>query len=145
MSPARAELIRGSFGKVEAKSVIAALLFYQRLFALDPTVRSLFQHDIEQQGAKLMQALKFAVAALDRPGELRPVLESLGRRHVYYGVEERHYESVGTALLDVLAHVLGPDFTPEVRAAWTEVYAFMAETMKRAAANAPLPPSATVP
>lgn len=137
MLPGQAQLIRESFAKIEPMAAIAGLMFYQRLFTLDPSLRSLFERDIEQQGVKLMQALRFAVAALDSPRELQPVLESLGRRHVYYGVEERHYDTVGTALIDALEHLLGPDFRPDVKQAWIEIYTFMADTMKRAAAEAP--------
>jgi len=133
MHPAQEQLIRESFAKVEPRAAIAALMFYQRLFTLDPSLRQLFQHDIEQQGVKLMQALRFVVATLDNPRELQPVLESLGRRHFYYGVEERHYDTVGIALLDALEHLLGPDFTPEVKEAWLEIYTHIADTMKEAA------------
>ncbi len=135
MHPARAQLIRESFARIEPRAAIAALMFYQRLFTLDPSLRKLFQHDIEPQGVKLMQALRFAVATLDNPRELQPVLESLGRRHFYYGVEERHYETVGAALMDALAYLLGPAFTPEVKEAWLEIYTHIADTMKGAAAN----------
>lgn len=137
MHPAQAQLIRESFAKIEPRAAIAALMFYQRLFALDPSLRALFQQDIEQQGVKLMQALKFAVAALDNPRELQPVLESLGRRHVYYGVEERHYDTVGVALMDALEYLLGSAFTPEVKEAWREIYTHIADTMKGAAAKVP--------
>ena len=133
MKPTQAQLIRESFACIEPRAAIAALMFYQRLFALDPSLRKLFQHDIEQQGVKLMQALRFAVATLDNPRQLRPALEALGRRHFYYGVEERHYETVGAALLDALEHLLGPAFTPEVKEAWVEVYTHIADTMKDAA------------
>jgi hemoglobin-like flavoprotein len=135
MNPSQAQLIRESFASIEPRAAIAALMFYQRLFALDPSLRKLFQHDIEQQGVKLMQALRFAVATLDNPRQLQPVLESLGRRHFYYGVEERHYDTVGIALLDSLEHLLGPAFTPEVKEAWLKIYTHIAETMKRAAAQ----------
>jgi hemoglobin-like flavoprotein len=137
MHPRQAQLIRESFAKIEPRAAIAALMFYQRLFTLDPSLRALFQRDIEQQGVKLMQALRFAVATLDSPRELQPVLESLGRRHVYYGVEERHYDTVGAALIDALEYLLGPAFTPEVREAWLAIYTYMADTMKRAAAKIP--------
>ncbi len=131
------QLIRESFARIEPKAALAALIFYQRLFALDPSLRPLFKHDIEEQGVKLMQALSFAVATIEQPRELQPVLESLGRRHVHYGVKESHYETVGHALIDTLAHLLGNHFTPEVKEAWVAVYTHMAETMKSAAAKAP--------
>lgn len=135
MHPRQAQLIRESFAKIEPRADIAALMFYQRLFTLDPSLRALFQRDIEQQGVKLMQALRFAVATLDSPRELEPVLESLGRRHVYYGVENRHYDIVGAALISALEYLLGPAFTAEVKEAWLAIYAYMADTMKHAAAK----------
>jgi hemoglobin-like flavoprotein len=138
MTPHQIQLIRETFALMEPRLAIAGLVFYQRLFALDPSLRSLFTHDINEQAVKLMQALKFAVAAVEQPRELQPVLESLGRRHVYYGVEERHYDSVGAALLGTLGVLLGPAFTPEVKGAWQAIYTLMADTMKRAAAKAPL-------
>jgi len=132
----RIQLVRESFGRVEPKGSIASLVFYQRLFTIDPSLRSLFRHDIEEQGVKLMQALKFAVATLEQPRELQSVLEALGRRHVYYGVKECHYDTVGTALLDALEDLLGPAFTPEVKEAWRAIYTLVAEAMKCAAAKA---------
>ena len=133
MKTSQSQLIRDSFAHVEPRAAIAALMFYQRLFELDPSLRKLFQHDIEQQGVKLMQALRYAVATLDDPRQLQPVLEALGRRHFYYGVEDHHYDTVGIALLDSLEQLLGPAFTPEVKEAWVKIYTHIAETMKRAA------------
>jgi hemoglobin-like flavoprotein len=115
---------------------VAALVFYQRLFELDPALRPLFRGDIEQQGAKLMQMLSAAVRLLDRPESLVPVLEDLGRRHVGYGVTDAHYETVGNALLWMFAATLGKHFTAEARNAWTNLYSVVAETMQRAANEA---------
>ena len=137
MTARQIQLIRETFAQVEPRAAIAGLVFYQRLFALNPSLQALFTHDINEQAVKLMQALKFAVATVEQPRELQPVLESLGRRHVYYGVEERHYESVGTALLGTLAVLLGPAFTAEVKEAWQAIYTHIADTMKRAAAKVP--------
>src|SRR6185503_5137913 len=121
MTQRQIQLIRETFAQIEPRLAIAGLVFYQRLFTLDPSLRRLFAHDINEQAVKLMQALKFAVAAVEQPRELQPVLESLGRRHVYYGVEERHYESVGAALMGTLGVLLGSAFTPEVKDAWQSI------------------------
>src|SRR5262245_38272299 len=133
MTSEQVRLVRQTFELIAPKAQVAGLLFYQRLFTLEPSLRVLFQNDIEHQGEKLMQALRFAVAAVERPTELQPILESLGRRHVYYGVKESHYDTVGEALLGALAYLLGPAFTPEVKQAWWAIYTLMADTMKRAA------------
>ena len=96
----------------------------------------MFRHNIEEQSKKLMTTLKMAVEGLDRPKELIPVVQALGRRHLQYGVKDEHYDLVGAALLWTLEHALGSDFTPKARNAWSQVYVWLATTMKDAAAHA---------
>jgi len=62
-----------------------------------------------------------------------PAVQNLGKGHVAYGVEDKHYDTVGGALLYTLEAGLGDDFTPDVKDAWTEVYTVLATTMKDAA------------
>lgn len=145
MTPFETDLVRQTFAQVEAKAGIAALTFYQQLFALDPSLRPLFRADIEEQGRKLMLALRYTVDTLESPQALEPVLESLGRRHVTYGVRDEHYDTVGTALLAMLERVLGAAFTPEAGVAWSKAYGHVAAVMKRAAAARPLAASSARP
>jgi len=133
MTPSEITLVKESFEKVRPIADQAATLFYGRLFELDPALRSLFHGDMVEQGRKLMASLALATATLDRPDQLLPVVRSLGVRHVSYGVREEHYATVGAALLWTLEKGLGADFTPAVRAAWTETYTLLAETMIAAA------------
>ncbi len=67
---------------------------------------------------------------------LVPVVQDLGRRHGDYGVQEKHYGSVGSALLWTLEQGLGAAFTPEVKSAWSETYALLAGVMQEASAKA---------
>ena len=135
MTSRQKELIRETFARVEPNASAVATDFYGELFRRDPAVRHLFQADIEEQGKKLMQALKFAIASLDQPHALIPALQAMGQRHVRYGVRTEHYATVGAALLRTLEKGLGKAFTPEVRTAWANVYSFIANTMKAAAAE----------
>ena len=127
-------IVRRTFALIEPRAEVMALVFYQRLFALDPSLRALFSTDIDEQGQKLVQMLGGAVALLDQPFALGPSLEALGRRHVGYGVEVRHYEIVGEALLGALEECLGSGFTREAMDAWAAFYAVVANAMKRGAA-----------
>ena len=78
----------------------AAGLFYDRLFAIDTSTRSMFTStNMIEQRKKLMQALAFVINGLDRTEQLLPTIQSLGRNHVRYGVTDKHYDSVGAALL----------------------------------------------
>ena len=128
--------IRESFQRVDRQAHIAALIFYRRLFSLDPSLRRLFQHDIEAQADKLMTMLRQAIDLLDQPARLDPLLRQLGHQHAGYGVKATHYDVVGQALLGMLSDVLGDAFTPEVRTAWTTLYTVMATTMQRGASPA---------
>src|SRR5215207_2566617 len=130
------ELVQQTWEQVLPIADIAAELFYGRLFELDPALRPLFpQSDMTEQKRKLMQMLTVAVRGLARFDELRPALEAMGARHAGYGVVERHYETVGAALIWTLARGLGAAFTPEVQHAWATTYFTIAEVMQRGGAR----------
>ena len=139
MTPEQVKLVQDSFQKVVPIADTAADLFYDRLFTIAPEVKPLFPDDLGPQKKKLMQMLATAVTNLHQVEKILPAVEDLGRRHVAYGVTAKHYEPVGAALLWTLEKGLGPDFTPPVKAAWTEVYTTVAGVMTKAAATVPQP------
>ncbi|MFL6623253.1 MAG: globin family protein [Sulfurifustis sp.] len=136
MTPKQKELVQQSFAKVLPISEKAAAMFYQRLFTLDPSLQPLFKGDMKEQGRKLMQMIGVAVNGLDNLQQIVPAVKDLGRRHVRYGVQPSHYDTVAAALLWTLEQGLGADYTPETREAWTAVYTLLAGTMKEAAYGA---------
>ncbi len=133
MHPSTVKLVQGSWPKVAPIAPQAAALFYQNLFRIDPSVKDLFGSDMVAQGKRLMQMIGAAVGKLDDLPGLVPVLQDLARRHVAYKVEPGHYQTVGAALLQTLEQGLGEAFTPEVKAAWTEVYGLITQVMLEAA------------
>lgn len=130
MTAQQVYLIRKSFAELARHDHVAALVFYRRLFEIDPALRPLFTGSIEAQARKLMDMLGVLIAMLERPLGLDMELRAMGARHAGYGVKDEHYATVGRALLDMLAETLERDFTPEVRAAWTALYGAVATTMK---------------
>ena len=128
-------LVQKSFAVIAPIADDAAVLFYQRLFEIDPSLKSMFKGDMAEQRRKLMQMLTAAVKGLQRLDRLVPVVEDLGRRHAGYGVTDQHYDTVGAALLWTLEKGLGRAFTPEVQEAWATVYGLLANTMRNAAAK----------
>jgi hemoglobin-like flavoprotein len=135
MSPVQVHLIRKSFAEVSRHDHIAALVFYRRLFEIDPSLRRMFVNDIEQQAKKLLDMLGVLIAMLERPLGLDMELRAMGARHAGYGVEDKHYATVAEALLDMLVEVLGSKFTSEIKDAWVALYAAVETTMKRGAAE----------
>ncbi len=136
MTPTQIAHVRESFAAVRPIAREAAALFYDRLFAVDPSLRAMFKRDMEEQGRMLMQVIGIAVASLDRIETLVPTLHDMGRRHADYGVEDRHYDTVAGALLWTLAQGLGDKFTPDVREAWVAAYGALAATMQEGARQA---------
>ncbi len=136
MNPEQIMLVQSSFAQVVPIADTAAVLFYQRLFTLDPSLRVLFKGDIAEQRQKLMTMLGVAVKGLSRLDEIVPAVQQLGRRHAGYGVQGEHYETVGAALLWTLGQGLGAGFTPRSRRPGSTAYTLLAGTMRTAAADA---------
>ena len=100
-------LIRSSFAVVAPHADEVARHFYATLFGLAPETRDLFPVNMEVQRSRLLRALVHVVQMVDRPDELVPFLEHLGRDHRKFGVLAAHYDAVGAALLSSVAEFAG--------------------------------------
>ena len=134
MTPEQVKLVQQSWEKVVPIRQAAAEMFYTKLFALDPSLKSLFKGDMKEQGTKLMAMINTAVNGLTRLDAIVPAVQDLGRRHAGYGVKAEHYDTVAAALVWTLEQGLGDAFTAEVKQAWVQTYTLLATTMKAAAA-----------
>ncbi len=129
MTPQQIRLVRDSFAKIAPSHEAVSARFYENLFRIDPSLRPMFRGDLRAQGVKLIVALATVVRALDNMGPLLDALRDLGRRHTGYGVEPKHYESVGSALVETLEECFGPAFNAPMREAWIAAYAAVSGTM----------------
>ncbi|MFK7978280.1 MAG: globin family protein [Halioglobus sp.] len=133
MTPEQVTLVKDSWAQVAPIAEQAAELFYGRLFELNPDYRALFKGEMKSQGKMLMSMLNTAVASLDKLETIVPAVQSLGQRHVDYGVVDADYAVVGDALLWTLEQGLGEAFTSDVREAWTQTYTTLSTVMIEAA------------
>jgi hemoglobin-like flavoprotein len=122
MTPQQVALVQESFAKVVPISETAAVLFYDRLFEIAPSVKAMFPADMTEQRKKLMATLAVVVNGLSNLETILPAASALAKRHVSYGAKPAHYPVVGTALLWTLEKGLGDAWTPEVAEAWTAAY-----------------------
>lgn len=135
MSPETIRLVRHSWSQVMPRRKQVCSDFYRRLFATYPELRPLFQDDLARQTDLFVTMINTVVSALENPGPVRPLLETLGARHAEYGVAGADYAKFEAVLLDTLATSLGADFTPAMRVAWHEVYDQLAVRMQAGAAQ----------
>jgi NAD(P)H-flavin reductase/hemoglobin-like flavoprotein len=126
-------VIRSSFALVEPQAEELGRHFYAVLFGMAPETRELFPVNMEVQRSRLLRALVHVVQMVDRPDELVPFLEQLGRDHRKFGVLAQHYDAVGAALLSAIEHFAGDAWVPEVEKAWTDAYGVVAGAMRTAA------------
>lgn len=107
-----------------------AALFYGRLFELAPDVRGMFPANMSDQGRKLSATIALAVSSLRNWDDLAPILASLARRHIVFGVKSWHYAIVTQALLDTLK---AAEVDPETVAAWNRTMSVICAHMIAAA------------
>lgn len=128
-----ADLIRRSFALIAADSNAVVLLFYGRLFELNPGARSMFRGDLRTQAAKLSATLDVLVGNAGTLDAIAGDLREMGRRHETYGVRPEHYDLLRQALLWALGMALQEDFDGPTRAAWDRLLVAAAQVMTGAA------------
>jgi len=131
------QIVSETFPLIREIAVPVSLLFYGRLFDLDPSLRRLFKIDMKEQSKKLAATLDTLVEGIDDWEKMVPVLREMGQRHVGYGVKEPHYDTLCSALVWAFGQALQPGFDDEVRAAWTAVIRAVNEQMKIGASAVP--------
>lgn len=130
------EIVRSSFELVKPIANQIADRFYEVLFEDFPVARELFTNvDMPKQKGALVGSLVTIVSNLDHPETLTKFLLNLGANHNHYGVEETHYQWVGSSLIKALSQCLGPQWTPEIENQWIELYGIIAEAMKAGSAK----------
>lgn len=127
--------VRATLPAVGAGIGDIADLFYRKLFDARPELlRDLFNRGNQASGTQ-RQALAGSIAAfaaqlVEHP-ETRPdaMLIRIANKHASLGITPPQYEVVHTHLFAAIAEVLGDAVTPEVAAAWDEVYWLMANAL----------------
>jgi hemoglobin-like flavoprotein len=135
LTPEQIRLIQPTFRQIMPVSDETARLFYRKLFELNPSSKLLFRPDSKAQATSFIEMLAILVAGLTMFDTMTPAIEELGRRHVHYHVQIDDYRVVGEALVWALSQMLGPAFTPEVKAAWEAAYSKIADAAIRGAAS----------
>lgn len=127
--------VRATLPAVGAAIGDIAGLFYEKLFEAHPELlRDLFnrgnQASGDQRTALAGSIAAFATALVEHPGT-RPdvMLDRIAHKHASLGVTPEQYEVVHTHLFAAIIDVLGDAVTPEVAAAWDEVYWLMANAL----------------
>lgn len=108
-------------------------LFYNRLFEIAPELRPMFRAPIPEQSKKLLSMIGYVISKLDKLEDILDEVSKLAQRHVQYGVQAEHYNTVAAALLWTLEQGLGEHWTDDVKESWVLCYTTLANAMIAAA------------
>ncbi|MEU6157388.1 globin domain-containing protein [Streptomyces sp. NPDC047130] len=135
LSEQSAATVRATLPAVGAAIDEITTRFYDGLFTAHPELlRDLFNRGNQaartQQRALAGSIAAFATHLVDRPDE-RPdaMLSRIAHKHASLGVLPDQYQVVHKHLFEAIVEVLGEAVTPEVAAAWDEVYWLMANAL----------------
>lgn len=130
------QLLRRSFELVTERQPQLTKRFYEVLFERYPQARPLFGRNAAANQEKMLQdALVAVMDHLEDASWLSSTLTGMGKKHVEYGVTNEMYGWVGASLLATLAEAAGPQWTPQLEAAWSEAYGAIAGLMQQGAGS----------
>lgn len=132
LTPETLDIIEATAPAVAGQIDKIVPVMYQRLLS-DPHIRALF--NMSHQGGESPQhkALAGALIAyavnIRNPEVLTNAVERIAQKHAGLQILPEHYPYVGVALIGAIQEVLGEAATPEIIAAWTRAYWFLADIL----------------
>ncbi|MGO1544961.1 MAG: globin domain-containing protein [Gulosibacter sp.] len=127
LHPENEAIVAATAGVVAENAEAITKVFYPDMFEAHPELLNVFNHANqaigEQQKALAASVVAFAVQLItpDAP-DFTPVMQRIAHKHVSLGIKASQYTIVGKYLMAAIGKVLGDAVTPEVAAAWDEVY-----------------------
>lgn len=127
LSPASEAVVRATAPAVAEHAEEITARFYPRMFADRPELTRVFnmgnQATGEQSRALAASVVAYAIHLVDPTApSFQHVMRRIAYKHVSLGIRPEQYTIVGHHLLAAVAEVLGDAVTPDVAAAWDEVY-----------------------
>jgi nitric oxide dioxygenase len=127
LAPDSVRVIRATADTVVRHGVEITGRFYDRMFEAHPELLDLFNRGNQANGEQ-RQALAMSVAAVAahfagiKPVPLAQIVGRIAHKHASLGVTPSQYVVVGRHLMAAIGEVLGDAATPDVVAAWDEVF-----------------------
>ncbi len=127
LSPQSEAVVKATAAVVAEHAEQITKTFYPDMFAAHPELMRVFnkanQAVGEQPKALAASVVAYAVNLIDPDApDFEPIMQRIAHKHVSLGIGAQEYTIVGHHLLKAVGTVLGDAVTPEIAAAWDEVY-----------------------
>lgn len=117
----RRDTIRDSYDAITPHADLLADRFFARLFAQQPSLRALLPRDHWQRAHDLMALLGLVARHAGRTDAIQASLIDFGAKAQRSGVMPQQLGLARQALIDSMRDVLGPHWTPEIEADWSDL------------------------
>lgn len=127
LSPESEAVVKATAGVVAENAEAITKKFYPHMFEAHPELMRVFnkanQAVGEQPKALAASVVSYAVHLIDPfAPDFGPIMRRIAHKHVSLGISATEYTIVGRHLMWAIGDVLGDAVTPEIAAAWDEVY-----------------------
>ena len=127
LSPTSRSVVQATAAVVAEHAEQITARFYARMFEEHPELLRVFnqgnQATGEQSRALAASVVAYAVQLIDPDApSFDRVMHRIAYKHISLGIRPEQYTIVGHHLLAAVGEVLGDAVTPEIAAAWDEVY-----------------------
>ncbi|MFT4087804.1 MAG: FAD-binding oxidoreductase [Gordonia sp. (in: high G+C Gram-positive bacteria)] len=129
------DMLRATLPAVEGALDQITPRFYERMFTAHPELLDNLFNRVNQKAGTQPQVLAGSIAAFARlqlepdPALQKFIIERIAHKHASLGVIADQYPIVHEHLFAAIVEVLGEAVTPEVAAAWDELYWEMAHVL----------------
>ncbi len=136
-----ARTVRETWAEVEPRVDEIAGWFAALLCSLAPETRALFPAQIVPPARRLLRSLVLPMSTVDRPEELRVMVEPLVREHRALGLDATQYEALGVALVGAMRRFGGTAWDAAVEHTWVRAFSLAAGPMEAAVRSAAAAPA----
>lgn len=131
--------LEASFRAMEFQGPVLVDTFLELAAKRAPALRAHGPGDTLEQRRKFMSALAFLVGNLRSPELVTQTIREFGGRLRSFGVGPEHLPALLGTLLAAMAETLGPAWTHEARADWTEALRLVGGLLREGAQPPPRP------
>ncbi|ESO86864.1 hypothetical protein LOTGIDRAFT_73010, partial [Lottia gigantea] len=138
-------LVLESWNIVQQDISKVGVVMFMNLFETHPDVQDVFmpfkgksKEDLKQStqlrshALRVMGTVEKCLARINEPQKMDEMLHQLGSRHVMYNAKVDYIDLIGPQFIWAIQPTLGDKWTPELEAAWSDLFKHVAYIIKRA-------------
>lgn len=132
MTPNQIETVKDSFHRIFPVHDAMSKTFYDELFRIAPSFRSLIPEDMTEQRIKLSETLGAVVRHLHQRHLFKDTIAGLAQRYASHGAKPEDFAPLGVALIHALEENPMGGLSAVEQDAWLAAYGAIADLMVEA-------------